>query len=708
MSVPIPQPFTAYLPPCLEQLYEEGANWGKDDTKSCLRSIALYYRTLAKKSGLEEEFYNLIPMMQFINGRSHEKLTDEEIEAINEDVRSTSRTKITCRELKKSATLKECCVSDDCKLFEGVIDADPAAKRAADIILARGDVLKFLVNQAQKNHKGDTDVLKHLLASIASSCSLTSMGIQPELNGAKGHGKTDAVRAVFHLIPERWKLAASISAKALYYHKDLPAGAIIFSDDVQWSDDLISTVKRSMGNFQDPQVHYTLDKNRNPLPQTMPPRLVWWLSSVESVADDQLKDRQYSLDIDEGGKHSHEVSDYLKVARAEKQVRFSVTKGTEIARAIIDKIKSHDRFKVLIPCAKFADWKVKDDHRMQNKFWDLVEAFAILRHEQRYMDADGWFYATVEDFNEAKTIFMRRKANHRTHLTNAQTKIVKSVIALRHDPDGATQGKIAENLRITYQAVSKGLAAIEANTRFIVHEKGAHGEKFYRCTVSGLEVCYGEGDIVTLPEDYKDPFNLIQPSFNHDSTIHSTIKTNNNNNNTTTIQPSLKEQRDDKSCLVLVEGNIAMPAKMVETVETCHPIATGLVESRLNEVETGLPIAKCLVETGLPIAKGMVESTILRFLQPVPAFVAEDLRTHGRFQPEDVATIPSINAKGLISKGCAVLVTPGHQPARKDAPPLVCAGCGADLTGKSQIEKNGRLYCTQIGCGYQARAEAKT
>jgi len=157
----------------------------------------------------------------------------------------------------------------------------------------------------------------------------------------------------------------------------------------------------------------------------MPARLAWWLSSVESVADDQLKDRQYSLDIDESPDHTEKVSEYLRLSRAQKVVRFSVDWRIEVARYIIDQIKSHEPFKVVIPCAKCADWRIKDDHRTQNKFWDLVEAFAILNFKQRYIDPDGWLHATVEDFNEAKTIFMRRKANHRTKLTDAQTKVVK-------------------------------------------------------------------------------------------------------------------------------------------------------------------------------------------------------------------------------------------------------------------------------------------
>lgn len=525
-----------------------------------------------------------------------------------------------------------------------------AAKGAANIA-ERGNVLKFLVKQTQKNHIGDTDVIKHLLASIASTNSLTSAGIQPELNGAKGHGKTDAVKAVFHLIPDKWKLAASVSAKSLYYHKGLLPGSIIFSDDVQWSEDLISTVKRSMGSFQEPQTHFTLDTNRNPLPHVMPPRLTWWLSSVESVANDQLKDRQYSLDIDEAPEHSRVVSDFLRCSRSQKRVRFSVDRGIEIAREIIAQIKDHEPFQVVIDCAEAADWKVKEDHRTQNKFWDLVEAFAILRFKQRYIDEDGWLHATVEDFNEAKTIFMRRKANHRTGLTNAQTKIVKSVIALQNEADGATQARIAVDLGISIAAVSKALIAIEANSRFIIHSPGVHGEKFYKCTVAALEVVYGEGDIVSLPDGYKDPFNHIQPSFNLDSTIHSTIKNDNSNNNQSTIQPTSGECNKDGSEGDIVESSLYHARKNGLKVENA---ATDIEQHSLNLVESRLKDHQA--------AHSEVESTILRFLQPVPAFVGADMRTYGPFQPEDVATVPVIHARNLISSGHAQEINSGIAP----------------------------------------------
>jgi len=548
-----------------------------------------------------------------------------------------------------------------CKLPQGWDEPKPTdpslysaveAEQMAREIMAHGDPLNYLVQQAQRNHIGDTDIIKHLIASIGSTNSATSAGIQPELNGEKGRGKTDAVKAVFHLIPEKWKLVGSVTAKSLYYFS-LQTGTIIFSDDVEWCPDLIATVKRSMGNFQEPQTHFTLDTQRNPVPRTMPARLAWWLSSVESVADDQLKDRQYSLDIDECSDHMSEVSDYLREARSKKVVRFCVDLEIAVARNIIDDIKEHEAFRVVIDCAEFADWKVKEDHRTQNKFWDLVEAFAILRYRQRVIDSEGWLHASVEDFNEAKTIFMRRKANHRTHLTNAQTKIVKSVIALQKEIHGATQARIAEDLGISIVAVSKSLNAIETNTRFIVHENGDHGANIYRCTVPALEVIYSEGSIVSLPDDYRDPNNLttIKPSFNHDLTNELT----NTNNNSNTNSEGVKPERGKHEGELPKDGNpLSFPERglnqLNEQAATQNEVKSGLKAQvkRSEDIDIGPNPRKY----ALPLR--------VEFLKPCDRFVGEDLlkpgevTNYGPYQAGDAATLPKLHATTLILKGVAV------------------------------------------------------
>jgi len=78
---------------------------------------------------------------------------------------------------------------------------DPTIKEKALAIATRGDPLKYLIWQAQRNHLGDIDYQKVLLLSIASAASETSHGIQPGGNGEKGSGKSDACDATYHLIP---------------------------------------------------------------------------------------------------------------------------------------------------------------------------------------------------------------------------------------------------------------------------------------------------------------------------------------------------------------------------------------------------------------------------------------------------------------------------------------------------------------------------
>ena len=58
-----------------------------------------------------------------------------------------------------------------------------------------------------------------------------------------------------------------------------------------------------------------------------------------------------------------------------------------------------------------------------------------------------------------------------------------------------------------------------------------------------------------------------------------------------------------------------------------------------------------------PIEKGeKPKSLVLRFVQEIPAIVGSDMKTYGPFEPEDIATLPSDNARVLIKQGVAVEV----------------------------------------------------
>jgi DNA replication initiation complex subunit (GINS family) len=46
----------------------------------------------------------------------------------------------------------------------------------------------------------------------------------------------------------------------------------------------------------------------------------------------------------------------------------------------------------------------------------------------------------------------------------------------------------------------------------------------------------------------------------------------------------------------------------------------------------------------------------LRFNKAIPAIMGADMKSYGPFQPEDVASLPALNAQILIKQGLAVLI----------------------------------------------------
>jgi len=57
-----------------------------------------------------------------------------------------------------------------------------------------------------------------------------------------------------------------------------------------------------------------------------------------------------------------------------------------------------------------------------------------------------------------------------------------------------------------------------------------------------------------------------------------------------------------------------------------------------------------------PEVKDRPKKQVLRFLHEVPSIIGADLKPYGPFRPEDVASVPTENAKILIKQGLAVEV----------------------------------------------------
>ncbi len=330
-------------------------------------------------------------------------------------------------------------------------------KRAFDI-LENQDPIAFIIKVYNNLHLGDTAIGKVLLLAIANTVILNSEGLQPKLSGESGKGKTHAANAMYHLIPnEAYKREGSLSAKSLFYDPDMVDGMIFFSDDIKMNDDLDSTFKTSMTNFQKNTTHNTLDKDHKYKKTQLPKRICWWLTAVNTDYSDELINRLFDLSIDDSAAMDKEVARKIFDNAEDGVEELPESEEVHICRAIIGIIK-RQLFKVKIPFGRSIEWNVPGDRRNPSRFKALVYGFAVFRHLQRDQDKDGFTMASKQDFLDTKALYEEGKACQVSKLTKAELKLVTwmrdqhRALTINEIVDGYRKGN---GERYSYQAIKK-------------------------------------------------------------------------------------------------------------------------------------------------------------------------------------------------------------------------------------------------------------
>jgi len=163
----------------------------------------------------------------------------------------------------------------------------------------------------------------------------------------------------------------------------LKPGTIIFVDDVKMSDDLDSTLKQAMSNFQEPTTHKTVI-NQEYRELTIPERTVFWMTAVNTDFSDELINRIYDLNVDESTETDEAVLLYRKERAGYVSEAFPEDE-VGVCRAIIHEVKAY-LFDVIIPYFNEIEWKVSKDRRNFDRFIDLIKGFAAMRFMQRPAD----------------------------------------------------------------------------------------------------------------------------------------------------------------------------------------------------------------------------------------------------------------------------------------------------------------------------------
>ena len=349
-------------------------------------------------------------------------------EADNADPKKTWKCDTIQRELDKFFDVKRC---ETCKQqFYDEEYVPEEIKNSALDIMKNYNVVDYLTTVANTIHVGDTELLKFLLVAVASQSCLNSQGLHPKLSGESGTGKSHACKTILHLIPDKFKLSASFSSKALFYDEKLQDGCIVFSDDTDLTPEIEGTIKRANTNFQELTEHQTVDQNKKGVKLIIPPRISFWFTSVNNAQSQETLNRQILMDPDDSRATSEKVMRHQLRLAVLGLPEFFENDDVKICREIMRDVKTH-RFTVVIPYGDNIIWSDVDNRRNLSIFLDMIKSFTILNHMQR--DREGAVLtSSIEDYDSARKLYLSKAEGQKYKLTKKEMELIR---IMANNPD---------------------------------------------------------------------------------------------------------------------------------------------------------------------------------------------------------------------------------------------------------------------------------
>ena len=200
-----------------------------------------------------------------------------------------------------------------------------------------------------------------LLATIGCQLCANTDGLQPDLSGESGKGKSDACKTMGSLIPKEFFVSGSRSAMALFHMEGLKPGSVIFMDDVEsFSQKEESILKVASSQYQEPYIHTYADMRKLGAKKSqtiwLPPRLTYWITSVSSSFDNQIMNRCIKLHVDDSKEQDEAVLTRQKDAARTGSYRFAQTHEMLVCQEIIKHLKELEPICVGIPFVDNIQW----------------------------------------------------------------------------------------------------------------------------------------------------------------------------------------------------------------------------------------------------------------------------------------------------------------------------------------------------------------
>jgi len=545
-------------------------------------------------------------------------------------------------------------------------------KANALAILKTGDPVKFIVDSCSETVEGAETAIKKLLCCISVQNIKQSSGLHPKLNGDSSGGKTFTVYTFAHHMPTEAVIKGSMSAKAGFYHNDGNRVFRILDDYQAGNEDLDTVIKQTSSEFHAPYQHRTV-ANHMAMLMEIGAEQTWAITSVDSSQEIQVLNRQLPININDSKDLTQKVNKKTIERYSNGKVQFPLSEKVLVSRCIIQTLRDEGYIDIRIPFGDRINWRDDSNRRNPGLFMDLLVAFTAIYRYQREKDADGYYLANEADFNTAKALFSDKDAEELVkRLTKKERETLDFMLSR---PEGITQDELAEQLKVSRQRAGQII----------------YGQK--KDTGGGLM-----GKLAITETRLSE---MIEINDIEKRTVHKTVY-------------SLKEY--DR-----LAGFDAIVRLEPAPAEPCKPCKDGAMdgarEDTTSSKDGAIVESKKEKERGEREGEGLQGSSLDASLSlsekakspcnPCTEAADSEARPCTALAPPLQTVAPTPRGEETPTTAPAPVLE--QAPAGKgDTPKLRCAKCGADLTGHGTVETGGKLYCARPGCGYPARAEART
>ena len=301
-------------------------------------------------------------------------------------------------------------------------DAQAKAKK----IEKAGQTFDYILSVWQRRHHGDAPLGKALLFSLGCQSISNALGIHVAAIGDGGYGKSDAIKKMGQLVhPTFWKNGGYTPQTLYYSGPDMPDGVVVGLEDVVWGSDLGVTVKRITTDFQEGSLRVTTVEMKGVEVRTAK-RIAFWASCVDSQADEQIRDRFLLYSVKSDPERRKEIIDHMKEKDKGDQPPLESDFETLVCQTLTYELKQQ-LFSVTIP---FADRiRFEGDPRAYRMFSDMIRSSAVFHYKQRKKDDAGRLIATIEDFENAKSLYIEIGGHDPDKYSDSELKVLNAIIA---------------------------------------------------------------------------------------------------------------------------------------------------------------------------------------------------------------------------------------------------------------------------------------